>query len=75
MLVIKDGISILILNENDMILTSNKDIVLKGTRGHTHNIVCLPKEYKDDYEDMEFWEYVHPTIFTGHQLHGQIKFY
>lgn len=75
MLVIKDGISILILNENDLILLNNFSEIKKGTLGHKHDIVCLPKEYENDYRDMEVWKYVHPTIHTGNQLHGEIKFY
>ena len=68
-------VRILILNEDDMILLNSLPALMKATRGMKYDAICLPREYHEDYKEMEFWNVVAPTVMQGDKMHGVIKFY
>ena len=70
------SISILILSEDDLVQIENVKEVLKGTRGQTHDIVCIPNYYSiKQFKQLEVWSMVKPTISRGDHQFGQIKGY
>ena len=75
MLILREGtLRILILSEDDLIFIKKTEDLEKMTKGMRFDILCIPEDWENDYEDMEAWEHLKPKLFVGNNLRGDIKF-